>query len=229
MSLFAHIVVFVQRRSPYRFCLFLIIALFSAGCGVTLPIRPIEEGKTEYSASFGGPVIPAGGIAFPVPYLNVGMLYGLRPNMTVYGNAHITALLFKNVALDGGFTSRLLPEKGYRPEVDLTIRGYLFWDAFRGTTVRVYPMGTLTGSYAVGERSLFYFGADDLYQFSTSEMFLSPFIGYSFPVSDAMLMQCETKWLAMNKDTRHGLFEGAASVGGKGNIGLFLGLQWRME
>lgn len=219
----------ISERSVILWCLLFAPVIVLTGCGITQPLRPIEEGKIEYAASFGGPIIPAAGIAFPVPYLNVGMLYGLRPNMTVYGNAHLTAFLFKNVAVDGGFASRLLPEKGVRPEVTMNLRGYFFWDAFRGTTVRLYPMGSLIGSYSMGDRSLFYFGADDLYQVSTSEFFLSPFIGCSVPVSDAMVMQCESKWMAMNKDTRHGIFEGVASIGGNGNVGLFLGLQWRME
>ncbi|MFZ4619563.1 MAG: hypothetical protein ACOYNS_03315 [Bacteroidota bacterium] len=206
----------------------LLFSLF-VGCGVTQPVRPIEEGKSEIIASFGGPIIPVGSIAFPVPYLNVGMLYGVQQNLTVYGNAHVTALLFKDIGVDGGFCARLLPEKGIRPEITVNGRAYIFSDAFRGNTTRFFPMATLTGSYSVGERSLIYFGADNLYQFSSREWFVSSFVGYSFPVGSSVLLQCETKWMAMNKDTRHGVFEGLAAVGGKGNIGLFIGLQAELQ
>lgn len=199
------------------------------GCGVTQPVRPIEEGTTEVIASFGGPIIPFAGIAIPVPYLNVGAMYGYRPALTLYGNAHITALLFKDVGVDAGFSARLLPEKGIRPEITVNGRGYFFWDAFRGSTMRFYPAGSVIGSYAFGERSLWYFGADNLYQFTTSDLFVSPFVGYSFPVSSAMMMQLETKWVAMNHDTRHGIFEGTASVNGKGNIGVYAGIQYQWK
>jgi len=206
----------------------IIISLF-IGCGITQPIRPIEEGTTEIIASLGGPIIPLGGIAIPVPYLNLGAMYGYSSNLTLYGNAHVTALLFKDVGLDGGFATRLFSEQGMLPEISFNGRVYFFWNAFRGNTTRLYPTGTVTGSYLVGEHSLLYFGADNLYQFSTSDLFVSPFIGYSFPISHTMELQIESKWMAINRDTRHGVFEGAGSINGKGNVGLFFGLQYSLR
>lgn len=201
----------------------------AAGCGVTQPVRPIDDGTTQLTASFGGPIIPIAGIAIPVPYLNVGVMHGARPNLTVYGNAHVTALLFKDVGLDAGIATRLLPEKGLRPEVTANLRGYFFWDAFRGSTTRFYPMASVTGSYRTGERSLAYLGTDVLYQFTTAEAFISPYIGCGFPVSEQFMLQLESKWLAMDHDTRHGVFEGAASIAGKGNIGIYAGLQYEWK
>ncbi len=212
----------------YLVLILLIISSFG-GCGITQPIRPIDEGSTELIVSLGGPIIPLGGVAIPVPYLNFGVMVGYQPNLTLYGNAHITALLFKDVAFDGGFCTRVLTEKGIRPEITLNGRAYFFWDAFRGKTTRVYPMGTLTGSYLIDEHSLLYFGADNLYQYTTSDLFVSPFIGYSFSIADGMEIQIESKWMAMNRDTRHGVFEGAGSISGKGNVGLFFGLQYSLK
>lgn len=211
------------------FFVILFTSIFSFYCGITQPVRPIEEGTTEIISSLGGPIIPVGGISFPVPYLNVGVMHGYKTNLTLYGNGHITAFLFKDVGLDGGFSTRILPEKGMRPEVTLNGRAYFFWDAFRGNSTRLYPTGTLTASYLVGEHSLIYFGADNLYQFTTSDVFISPFIGHSFPVGEWMVLQIESKWIAMNHDTRHGIFEGVASIGGKGNIGLFFGIQYSLK
>lgn len=212
----------------FRIPFLILIAILLTGCGVTQPVRPVEEGTTHVIASFGGPIIPFAGIAIPVPYLNIGAMYGYQPNLTIYGNAHLTALLFKDVGLDAGIAARMMPEKGVRPEITLNVRGYFFWDAFRGNITRFYPMGTITGSYETGERSLLYFGADNLYQITTSDLFVSPFIGYGFPFGESTILQVETKWAAMNHDTRHGIFEGTASVGGKGNIGLYVGLQYSL-
>ncbi len=198
------------------------------GCGITQPVRPLEEGATEAIASFGGPVVPVGGISFPIPYLNLGVMHGYTSDLTLYGNAHVTALLFKDVGLDGGAAVRIFGEEKFRPELTFNGRIYFFWDAFRGNTSRLYPMGTLTASYSTGERSLFYFGVDNLYQFQPSGLFVSPFIGYQFPVSNVMQLQIESKWMAMNQDTRHGVFEGGGSIGGKGNIGVFVGLQYEI-
>lgn len=206
-----------------------ISVIFVAGCGVTQPIRPIEEGKTVAMASFGGPIIPLGNIAIPLPYLNAGVQYGYTSTTTVYGNVHATALLFKDVGLDAGLCTLVLPEKGIRPAMTANLRGYLFWDAFRGKTVRFFPMGTITGSYRLGERSLAYGGLDALLQISPSSTFLSPFVGYSFPAGETVRLQMETKWLAMNKVTEHGVFEGAASISGKGNVGIYLGAEVAWE
>ena len=226
-----------KERSKFRFFESPIIVLIVVstsitlftGCGITQPIRPIEEGTTEIVTSFGGPIIPVGSIAFPVPYLNVGALYGYNKNLTVFGNYHVTALLFKDIGFDAGFSTRLLPEKGIRPEITFNGRGYFFWDAFRGKTTRLYPMGTLTASYRVDEQSLFYFGTDNLYQMTTSDLFVSSFIGYSFPVGETIVMQFESKWIGMNRDTQHGIFEGVTSVAGNGNVGLFFGLQYSLK
>lgn len=212
----------------HLYILLLVLSILT-GCGVTQPIRPVEKGSTEITASFGGPIIPLGSIAIPVPYLNVGVMHGMTENVTVFGNAHVTSVLFKTVAADGGVAVSMTEEKGIVPEISVNGRGYFFWDAFRGHTARFYPMASVVGSYAAGERSLFYFGADNLYQFSTADLFVSPFVGYSFPVSSVMVLQLESKWMAMNKDTRHGIFEGVASVGGRGNVGVFVGIQWEVK
>lgn len=219
-----------ESAMKHLFLFFVVyIAIIASGCGITQPVRPIEEGKTELIASLGGPVIPVGETAFPLPYLNVGLLHGIKQNLTLYGNVHVTALLFKDVGLDAGFSSRLLPEKGVRPEIAFNGKVYFFWDAFRGSTTRLYPSGTVTASLRIGEQSLLYGGADNLYQFTNSTLYVSPFIGYQFAISDGMQMQLESKWLAMNHDTRHGIFEGLGSIGGKGNIGFYIGLQYGLE
>ncbi|MFA6440619.1 MAG: hypothetical protein WCX28_15045, partial [Bacteriovoracaceae bacterium] len=96
-------------------------------------------------------------------------------------------------------------------------------------TTRLYPMGTLTASYRVDEQSLFYFGTDNLYQMTTSDLLVSSFIGYSFPVAETIVMQFESKWMGMNRNTRHGIFEGVTSVAGNGNVGLFFGLQYSLK
>lgn len=218
----------MKRSSLLRYSI-LAASFFALRCGVTQPVRIVEEGKTEIISSFGGPIIPLDGLAIPAPYLNAGALYGYKKNLTFFGNAHVTALLFKDIGIDGGFATALIREKNFRPEVTLNGRVYFFWDFIRSNTTRMFPMATLTASYETGERSLFYFGVDNVFQIQTAEVFISPSTGYQFPLSDALISQIELKWLAMNKDTRHGVFEGVTSISGKGGIGIFFGIQYRLE
>jgi len=213
----------------FRILLVVFTLTLFAACGVTQPIRPIEAGKTEITASLGGPIIPVGDIAFPVPYLNLGAQYGIRQRLTLFGNTHITALLFKDVGFDGGAAMRIVSEEGLRPDVTVNGRAYFFWDAFRGNSIRVYPAASVTASYSMNTQSLLYFGVDNFLQLSDASIFVSPYVGYSFPISDNAMMQLESKLVALNHDTRHGVFEGVASVAGRGNVGLYVGVQYSLE
>jgi hypothetical protein len=209
----------------------IIIAVVLIGCGVTQPVRPIEAGTTELTASLGGPIAPVSGIAIPLPYLNSGILYGYSNDLTWFGNAHLTALLFKNIAFDGGFMLRFVKEDHWIPDVSARAQCLFFWNAFRTSDVmRFYPVTNITMSYKIGERSLAYFGSDVLFQLHNNqhEEFVSPFFGYQFPFSDKLQGQVECKWMAVNKNTRHGIFEGAASINGRGNAGLFFGLSYQL-
>ncbi len=199
------------------------------GCGITQPVRTIATGTTDITASLGGPVIPLDGLAIPSPYLTIGTLYGSSNDVTLFGNAHMTALLFKDIGIDGGAALTLVKETGWYPEVVVSGRLYFFWDVVRSDNKRMFPMGTFIASYAIGSRSLFYFGTDNVYQLHKPELFMSPLIGYQFPMSGAAVSQLEVKWLAANKDTRHGVFEGVTSIAGQGGIGIFFGAQYRLK
>lgn len=209
---------------------FLSVSIFLyIGCGISQPVRTIAAGSTQVSASLGGPVIPLDGLAIPAPYLNIGALHGYSNDITFFGNAHVTALLFKDIGVDAGAATAILREQSWYPELTLNGRIYFFWDMIRSNNKRLFPMATLTASYATGTLSLFYFGIDNVYQIHEPELFVSPLIGYQFPMSSVIISQVEVKWLAANKETRHGVFEGVTSIAGQGGIGIFFGMQYRLE
>ncbi|MFA6541510.1 MAG: hypothetical protein WCT99_07900 [Bacteroidota bacterium] len=216
-------------KNIFLHILLCIFVITSFHCGITQPVRTIPKEETRLTASFGGPIIPLGDIAIPVPYLNAGGQYGASDDLTLFGNFHITSLLFKDIGVDGGAASRLLKENGIYPEVTVQGRLLFFWDFIRSGSTRLFPSATVNASYAVGRASLFYFGADNLYQVHEPEYFFAPFIGYRFPLSKTMTMQMESKWLAANKETRHGIFEGVTSVSGKGNISFYLGMEMVLQ
>ncbi|MBW7889316.1 MAG: hypothetical protein H3C35_13330 [Bacteroidetes bacterium] len=217
-------------KAKFLNCFIIIfLLLYFLGCGATQPIRTLEEGASSVQASLGGPIIPFADLPVPVPYLNLGYAKGIQKNLTLFGNAHVTALLFKDAAFDAGIVSSFAKEKGMRPEITVKVQGNFFWAALRGREFRFLPTIHANGSYRVGGRSLFYFGAENNYDLLQSQSLFSPFIGYQFPLSQSLFMQAETKWIAANKDTRHGIFEGYASVLGQGNMGLFLAFTYRLN
>jgi hypothetical protein len=199
-------------------------ALWIAGCGVTQPVRVLDDGKTAVMASFGGPVIPAAGIAFPVPYLNAGIASAVTPGITATANLHITALLFNDIGLDAGAAARLARENGVVPEVTLKLQGMYFTTLNPISSSVFLAHSSINASYLLGASTLVYAGTEHTVQFSPVDYFFTPFIGMQFPLGSVIDAQVETKWLAANHFTGHGAFEGAGSVNYHGNVGLYFGL-----
>jgi hypothetical protein len=203
-------------------------AICIAGCGVTQPVRVLDDHTSAITASLGGPVIPAAGITFPVPYLNAGFAYGITPDITTTANVHITALLFSDIGFDVGAAARLLSEHGPVPEITMKLQGLYF------TTLNPDPQSlflahaSVNASYRIGARSLVYTGTEHTLQFHGAEYFFTPFLGMQFPLSGVMDAQGEIKWLAANHFTGHGVFEGAGSVNEHGNIGVYFGVLYHL-
>jgi hypothetical protein len=203
-------------------------ALCLAGCGVTQPVRVLDAGKSAVTASLGGPAIPAMGIGFPVPYLNAGGAYGIGSGVTAAGNLHITALLFNDIGLDLGAAVRLLHEDGPVPEVTVKLQGMYFATLNPGSRSLFLGHAGINASYLLGTFTLLYAGTEHTYQFHESDYFFTPFLGVQLPASGAMDVQIETKWLAANHFTGHGVFEGAGSLNDHGNIGLYVGVLYHL-
>ena len=203
----------------------LFAAIFWIGCGSTQPVRVLEEGKTKAAISFGGPIIQFGSAPIPVPYLTIGAMHGYSDDLTLAANAHLLSAALGDIGFDAGAALRLLKQDGAVPELTGKAQIYLFDNIAHGpNTPRFFPMISLNGSYLIGESSLFYAGIDNLFQLSKPAYMLSPFIGTEFYISRRISGQIETKWMAANINSSHGILEGYASLGGSGNIGIFLGL-----
>ena len=208
--------------------LLLIVSLSAFHCGVTQPVRVLAEGESQISGSLGGPFIPTRSATIPVPYLNVGYVHGYDERVTLTGNVHLLPLLFGDAGLDAGAAVRIMRQDNFIPE--LTAKGQLtFFCNFRNTLEpRVYPQGSLNASYRIGQSSLLYVGADNLFQSSSPSYLFSPFVGYQFPLGERWNGQIETKWLAANVNTSTGIFEGHSNISNHGNTSIFFGLLYTL-
>ncbi len=147
-------------------------------CGITQPVRVLDEGKTQATLSLGGPFVPLGSTAVPVPNLNAGVLYGWSRDVTLAGEVHLLPILFGDAGLDTGLAARLVAQQRLVPEVTGKVMLMAFTDFRGGMHPRLYPLASLNASYLIGDASLLYFGADNLYQLTSPHYLLSPFLGY---------------------------------------------------
>lgn len=204
-------------------------ALCTLHCGTTQPVRVAAAGEWDANVSLGGPlVLPVSNVNVPLPYLNAGIAYGLNEDFTLTGDFHVTSTLYKTFGIDGGAAMRLIAQNKSIPEVTAKAQGYLF-TSLRDGRARFYPMVTINASYVIGERMLAYFGADNLFQFDSNPYFLSPFLGLEFPAGEKWKLQVESKWVAANQSTAHGIFQGAGSIGDHGCVGIYLGAQYLLR
>ena len=221
-----------EKRLPPNYPAIIACMIFSflaLHCGATQPVRVLDDGATKVSASLGGPFIPLGNTVVPIPYLTAGVQHGYTGSTTLTANAHLLTALFGDIGIDVGAARRILQEDELVPEVTAKAQMYFFDDVRRGNNPRFFPMLTVNASYRAGSSTLVYFGADNFFQFSTPSYFISPFVGTQFPLSRSVEMQVESKWMAANVNTAHGVFEGEGSVGGNGNIGLFVGFNYSLN
>lgn len=202
------------------------LALWTAGCTVTQPVRVLEPDEVRLTASFGGPVVPSSIPTVVVPYGTVGAMVGVTEAVTVTGNVHVPLVALETVGLDAGAAVRVVHESGFVPEV--TAKGTaLLITNFKPGSSRLFPLVSVNGSYLIGESVQAYGGMENMFQFTgTEHYFLGPFAGLEVRLSHRFALQGEAKWMAANIDTRTGVFEGQSSFHGKGSFGLFVGASY---
>ena len=220
---------FLSTQCFTRIFVFLLLTALFIGCGVTQPVRVIDQGTTQAAVSLGGPLIPFGGTNVPTPYLNLGLIHGYKENLTLTGNLHATMALLKNAAFDVGTTTRLARESNGWPELTAKGQLYLFSDLERLDNVRVFPVVSINASYLVGNSTLLYAGADQLIQFNKPQYFFTPFAGTQLSLSDRSALQIELKWMAANVNSAHGIFRGTGSIEDHGDIGIFFGFTYGLS
>jgi hypothetical protein len=208
--------------------LFAIVVALSS-CGVTQPVRVIDQGTTQAAVSLGGPLIPYSGMTVPTPYLNLGLIHGYRENLTLTANIHATMAVFKNAAFDVGAATRLARESNGWPELTAKGQLYVFSDLERIDALRIFPMVSVNASYLLGHSTLLYAGADQLLQFNKPQYFVAPFAGTQLSLSDRSALQIELKWMAANVNSAHGIFRGTGSIGDHGDIGIFFGFNYGLS
>lgn len=200
------------------------LALFSAACTATLPVRVLQKGESRVTASFGGPYLPQSSPTWLIPYTTVGAMHGLTDNTTLVYDVHVVMAALGVAGVDIGAAHRLRAQSAGAPEVTILGQAYMF--AGNGGA-RVYPHVSVNASWRRGERQLLYGGAEALAQFQGAPaLFATPLAGWQFPAGRRLALQTELKWMGANSNTAHGIFKGESSIGGHGALAFQLGATW---
>lgn len=203
------------------------IAALLAGCGATMPVRVLDDGESRLVASLGGPistsVVPTG----LTPYATLGLYHGLDSTTTIGGSIHATMLAFGVAGVDVGMAHRVLRQEGARPELTASIQALVFTDFHTFGSSRIWPNASLSASWDIAGW-LPYAGCHLTTQHTRFDVFVSPYVGVSVPLSARWTVQLETIWQAANKDSRSGIFEGTTSLAGSGSLGAFLAGSMRL-
>jgi hypothetical protein len=86
-------------------CIVLFSLLFS--CAPARYVKPLDKGQHALQVNLGGPIAKVPGIGvIPMPLTTVGYGYGMKENLTLFGNLHTTSLLFGVGQVDVGAAYR---------------------------------------------------------------------------------------------------------------------------
>lgn len=192
------------------------------GCGATQPVRVLPANASAVTASLGGPLVPGKAPTVITPYLTAGYLHGVSDNVTLHGNLHLLMAAFAVTGVDVGASARLVRGDGWTPEVTGSVRAYGFVQLSDQPKPRIYPSVSANASWSVRENDLVYAGSHLTAQWTPGDVFVSPFIGYSFAATRNLSLQLECIWQASNHVTRSGILEGISSIQGYGSFGIFL-------
>lgn len=199
------------------------ITIIISSCSSVQPVRVLEKDTYVATGSLGGAFLPEKSPAGILPYLTVGGAHSVTDDVTMHGHLHLLLAAFGVAGLDYGASYRALRQDGAVPEVTVGAQLLMFAKVSSEPNPRVYPNLTANASWKVGEQSLIYTGSHATIQFSNGDVFVSPFIGYQFPLNKTFDLQIEGTWQAANRNTSAGVFEGLSSINGTGSYGFYIG------
>jgi len=104
------------------------------GCNASRVVTPLEEGEWRIGGAVGGPTVNTSRL----PLMSIYAAHGHTSESSDYLGLALTSLGFQTVQMDVGRLTRLLPQDGWRPELNANFGGNLFV-GLRDGAVRSYP------------------------------------------------------------------------------------------
>jgi len=212
----------------------LLLFVFMIGCAAHTNITPVGEGNVDVSVNLGGPFIPVAETKIPTPYLSAGANYGLKENINIDGNLHITSLFYQVFGFELGATWFPILNKDWVPTWGIQPR-LLTVASFKSDVenrIRVYPFISTSAAWKLGG-GFIYSGFDFVvpvtepdYDEEAEKVIFSPFAGYRWNLGDNLRLFTELKWHGANVQGDQLAVE-YITIGGYGAFSLMLSLEKR--
>jgi hypothetical protein len=202
-------------------------ALLGAGCGTVASVRALRPGQSTLAVTAGGPITKVSGKDIPLPYAVARYRYGAGDRLGLYAGAHVLMAAFGVAGLDAGATWKLVGQRGAVPEVGLGA-GLVGLAEVGGGGLVLFPEASVTASWLWQHRFLSYAGVQGMMQASPDVYgAFAPFAGQEVRLWRGLSATLEAKWYAPNEPAAPRVIDFRAPVGGHGDIGVLLGLNWQ--
>ena len=209
------------------------LILVAAGCGSITSVRPIGQGKQSLSFAIGGPFANYFGGPKPIPYGLLRYRRGMNEKTDIFASYHLTPAILGVAGLDLGVARQCAPQQGARPAVTIGGGANFFMLAYDTShafkpdfsSFRAFPQLYLIGSYML-KRHLVYFGADNMFQFTSPYLISVLVLGGEYRWSRLLSTVLEARWYAPWENSVFRTVNYTAPIQKHGDMGIILGLSF---
>lgn len=194
----------------------------SLGCGTTHLVRPVGAGHTRIDASVGGPVVVLGGAPIPVPMGVISVAHGLRDDLDVHADAHLTAAAFGEAGLTLGSAYHFGDPSRHVFTVASDVTGF----AGHGDWMGILDPW-MAYAWRLSERWWLSPGLHAAFAASAARRHFvpEPFVQVAWAASRRTTLELEVRWAAPF-DQANDLAPSWVTIGGQGALMVLAGVAW---
>jgi hypothetical protein len=237
--------------------LFIITTIFVLGaCAPSHFVKPLPWKQHAVTASLGGAMLKVPDVAtIPIPNTTLGYGYGLKQDLTIYGNLYPTAAIFGVFQIDAGCTLQFWKQKnmgatvspginflfdrfeknaGLWPQLDANF----YWNYFERKTSSGFKDGAshLSSSHVDRHTNFFYVGFSNWFQLKgtmtlglkqENRLVFSPQVGHTFERGH-WNYNLEVKFLTPYLSNQNIIIDYVSPFGKRGGLGAFFSVTYRL-
>ena len=230
-----------------QFFYFLVSLFFLGACAPTHFVKPLAYKQHAVTASLGGAMLHVPGVAtIPIPNTTLGYGYGLKKDLTGYGNLYPTAAVFGVFQFDAGCTWRFWQNEkmgasvspGMNFLVDRFEKNAGLWPQLDANFYKDYFERSYTskGGKSIQRKNYFYVGFSNWFQLKgtmtlglkqENRLVFSPQIGHTFERGH-WNFNLEAKFLTPYLSNQNIIVDYVSPFGKRGGLGAFFSVTYRL-